>query len=535
MKTTALLLVLLFLAAPCALAAARIVVDDQDKAPTISGKIGDEAFSSAIRLTADESVPALTFLASDLKSDDGALVIPRGQVALASGDSVKLAAGVPIDVRIKITGVKVPGIYHGTVAFWQNSTLQLKIALTVIAKAPPKLTTRKGTDEIKLQSVNCSWDCGMARWLLPQGVFVSKYPLTFDNDSLGPVLVRGSDANAIGEQSRYPLTIKQLELDVHQSYPVTPVLTIPLNVHWSEIPADHYTGDVQLLLTDLDTRIKLPLDLSVRRGPGVAILMLLFGIALGRLVKYMKDKGGPQSDLLWQLNQLEARIAHEVTPADRDLLLPMIQPVKTQIYQMELEAAKTSLANIRNRLEVLKRIEQVEQFLQGKDPGEQTVAQVQDLIAQARQQVEASMDQQAAQTMASIEQALSRGAEASMRGSGGQPDQDMVNAAEQARAAKQYAGQALRAPAPVGFATARKYLGRITGVSQEIMAEATLWIGRPLLYIVLIVFLVYLGLEQLYIKNPTFGASPLADYAGLLFWAMSSDVASRTLSNIRGI
>jgi hypothetical protein len=443
-----------------------------------------------------------------------------------------LTSGVPADVRIKVTGVKIPGVYHGTIEFWQKDPMVLKLPLTVVAIAPPKLTPRKGTDEIKIQSVNCSWDCSIAHLLLPDGMFISQYPLTFDNDSLGTVQVKGSDANAIGEQSHFPLTTKQLELGVHPSYPVAPVLTIPLTIHRAEIPADHYTGDVQFLLVDLDTRIKLPLDLNVRRGPGIALLVLLFGILLGRLVQYMKEKGGPQSQLLWQINLLEGQAANQLTSNDRNLLQPMIEQSRTQIYQMELDAAKGTIALVRSRLEVLKRIEQIEQFLAGRDQGHPVVEQVRNLIVQARQQIQNGGDQQAAQTMAQIEQILNQGAQAAMMG--GQPDQQMVNAAQQAHAAQQVAGQAVQGPAPVGFVAARRFLGRLTGLSQEIMAEATLWIARPLLYIILISFLVFLGLEQLYIKNATFGASPLLDYTGLLFWAMSSDVASRTLSNIRG-
>jgi hypothetical protein len=238
--------------------------------------------------------------------------------------------------------------------------------------------------------------------------------------------------------------------------------------------------------------------------------------------------------LLWQINLLEARTGTELTPGDRNLLGPMIEEARTQVYQMELDAAKGSVALVRGRLEVLKRIEQIEQLLAGRDPGRPVIGLVRDLIVKARQQVQNGADQQAAQTMAEIEQNLNQGAKAAMMGPGDQADQQLVNAAQQARAAQQIAGQAVQGPAPLGFVGTRKFLGRLTGLSQEIMAEATLWVARPLLYVTLIGVLVFLGLEQLFIKNPTFGASPFLDYTGLMFWAMSSDVASRTLSNIRG-
>jgi hypothetical protein len=40
----------------------------------------------------------------------------------------------------------------------------------------------------------------------------------------------------------------------------------------------------------------------------------------------------------------------------------------------------------------------------------------------------------------------------------------------------------------------------------------------------LAVSLVIVEITQLYLKNPIFGADPLADYFGLAVWEMSSDV-----------
>jgi hypothetical protein len=64
-------------------------------------------------------------------------------------------------------------------------------------------------------------------------------------------------------------------------------------------------------------------------------------------------------------------------------------------------------------------------------------------------------------------------------------------------------------------------------------AEVTLWLVRPLFYLLLIGALCALGMQQLYLKNATFGSDPFSDYFGILIWAMSSDVASRSLSSLK--
>ena len=59
--------------------------------------------------------------------------------------------------------------------------------------------------------------------------------------------------------------------------------------------------------------------------------------------------------------------------------------------------------------------------------------------------------------------------------------------------------------------------------------------GRALLAIALLIFLMFIGLETLYVKEgTTFGARSAFDYVALLLWGLSADVASRTLTTLRG-
>jgi hypothetical protein len=68
-----------------------------------------------------------------------------------------------------------------------------------------------------------------------------------------------------------------------------------------------------------------------------------------------------------------------------------------------------------------------------------------------------------------------------------------------------------------------------------IQAKGTLYVIRPLLYLVLVIFLAVVGLDTLYINSgATFGANPIGDYLGLVLWGLSADVAGRTLGNLTG-
>jgi hypothetical protein len=75
----------------------------------------------------------------------------------------------------------------------------------------------------------------------------------------------------------------------------------------------------------------------------------------------------------------------------------------------------------------------------------------------------------------------------------------------------------------------RTVLGWLSGIAPEAEALFILWIWRPLLYFGLVVSIIYLGLKQLYTANATFGANAFLDYVGLITWAMSADIVSRSI------
>ena len=78
-----------------------------------------------------------------------------------------------------------------------------------------------------------------------------------------------------------------------------------------------------------------------------------------------------------------------------------------------------------------------------------------------------------------------------------------------------------------------RILAWVTGAEDAFLAEVTLWLVRPLVFLLLVLALCAMGLQQLYLKNATFGSNPFSDYFGLFVWAISSDVASRSLSNLK--
>ena len=304
------------------------------------------------------------------------------------------------------------------------------------------------------------------------------------------------------------------------SLPIQSVYTIALAIKAPTPLPDHYTGDVQLRVTggtSGDPLLKIPLDVNVRTGPVWPISVLVIGSLLGRLVKYMKDKGGPQSDLLLHLYQLEGRMA--ASPADQELLRPMVESVKAWIYELKLDAAKSEIAAIENRWVLLGTLT--------ANAGAANVQGVLNDIERARILIASKRDQDASALVTEIEAAVQHVVAPPP------PPAAFALASAQAGTARAVAARVARSIAAPPTPWYVRALSRITGISEAVRAEVTLWLIRPIMYLLLVGLLLLVGMQRLYLKNPLFGSDPFSDYFGIVVWAMSSDVASRTLTTLK--
>ncbi|WP_392482776.1 hypothetical protein [Nostoc sp. C110] len=535
---TAALLILLICPAPAvAQTNVKIEVDAKDKPLEIKGWLGEEnALISNIRLTASGgSITAWTFLPSDLKRTEGDEVIGRQQVELIG--ERKLEEGLPKDFQVKLSGVKLPGTYQGQIEILlpsQKRSEALVIPLTVKAKARPALVPVKDSEQVQLQLVRCSWDCGLAHLLLPASAFQDQRLIYLDNPNQATVFLTSAEVILQGKQTNYQITKTEVEPPQSpQTLAANKIISLPLNWKRSQIPPDRYTGAVYLTMEGREGRLSIPVDLSMRTGPAIPILVLLVGIVLGRLFKYMQEKGIPQSDALAKVYEVENMIA-QVDQQDQEILSPMVNKVRNSVSQMDLETVNADLVKIKERLNCLTSLRKIEQQLKGmeQDPDVGGENGLLAKIGKARNLIKLENDEQAKELLQQIQQSiinLSNG----MMGGDKKPDPSLTAAANEAAAAiLAAAGQKTKSDR---FAWLRRLLIAIAGVSNELRAETTLWIVRPLLSLTLLVGLSLVGIRALYVeKGMTFGADPFSNYLELILWGLSADVASRSLSNLAG-
>jgi hypothetical protein len=285
----------------------------------------------------------------------------------------------------------------------------------------------------------------------------------------------------------------------------TPVFTLPISVNRSPssyaVP-NHYVGDVQLRAGGAEPIVKIPLEVNVRAGPLLALIVLVIGVFLGQAVKFMNTRGKDQSDLLSRFNRLEAHIS--LSPGDHQLLDAALDDVRLHIYEMRLDDAKTELSALEKRWNLLTAWRRFEATLQPR-ANEEAVSKI-------------LMDIQRGRTLIALKR-----------------DDDATTLANEVESAIVRLGPA---PPPIAHqfhvpAPAEPGLWRWDRLWPGFRAQLTLRVLRPLLALLLTAALVALGLSQLYLKNATFGSDPFMDYFGLLVWGMSSDVAGRTLASLK--
>lgn len=358
-----------------------------------------------------------------------------------------------------MSGIEIPGEYQGQIQLMlpgQTITQAVSIKLKVTALAKPTLVALPGSEQVKLRLVQCQGlDCNLAGLFLPASAFLDRYELQFDNPSQSDVTITDAKVVGRGEFTGYPLTLSQLGL------PATPYVlpagktgSITVTLNRDLIPPDHYAGTVYLTMQGRSEHLTFPVDLNMRTGPFWAIVLLLIGIVLGRLFKYLQERSQPPSEALEAANQLEYRVK-QAHPDDQKTL-------------------------------------------------------------------EGQADDRITQTVQPAEDASSAAAAA---------DQAESDAAAVATPA-----EPLPTAKSVWLLRIKGWLLGLSGSSGQIKAETTPWIVRPLLYFALLIGLLVVGLNALYIdKGLTFGANPLTDYFALVFWGLSADVASRTLSNLQSL
>jgi hypothetical protein len=504
-------------------AAQQIEVAAVDTPLVISGWKGDSrGLVGDILLTArGGSVSEFYLLASELRDSSGEAAIGRDQVQLVEpATERRLDRNVPRNFRVRVDGADLPGTYRGTLEIRPAGPARdasLILPVKVLVRVRPAVTGVP-SDTLKVQLARCGLTCSLVRPLLPAGWLQDTLRMYFENLAPGAVAITAASIVAKGEKTGYRPSAADIVLAEQGdlSFASNRVSVLTLVVDRRHIPPDRYTGVLSLALDGAEQPKRITLDLSLRDGPMLPLFMLALGVLLGRLVKYMQEGGQAQSTALGEVRRVEARLA-DADPADATALRPMLQQVRQAVYDRQLTSVHEDLNAIGGRQRKLTQLRALEFDLQRKGPLPPAIG---NRIQQARTLLANEQDDAADKELEGIRQDIVAGAAAR-----GAPAGFPVS-------------KALGAVQPGATSMWRGFvrmLNVLSGHANQFGAEATYWLARPLLWLLLLFSLVAVGFGSLYLeKGVTFGAEPFSDYFGLLIWGLSADVISRGLTNLQG-
>jgi hypothetical protein len=448
--------------------------------------------------------------------------------------------------------VFLPLVFLQAPAFAQTDSAPLPSESSVIIapkstdstkKETPVLLPLNGREQINLKLVNCNkslfLDCGLARLILPGAAFTETYDLRLDNPTNSEVKILKSIVYADGSSSNAQLSDQEsrkvFTLDIRKSLSPNEITILPITINHSLMYPDQYNGSVILIIKDRKDRLSFPINLSVRSGPLLPLFILFLGVVLGRLLKYMQERGEPQAKVLEEVYRLQADIAGaKLEDRDKQLLIDMSKDAQALVVREKLDIAPAQIQTIRDRLDILVKLQSLEEQLVSQATTFPTDIDTFTVdIRKARLYIAQKEDLKAKEILEKIYTNMN---EVGGKAAGEDPG---------IRGMKQALVDAASATSRIGTASSvttlkksisgfKMFMITLSGVSDQVRAEATFWIVRPILSVVILVGLSFVGMGSLYVEKPTFGANPFADYLGLIIWGMSADFASRKLVDPKG-
>lgn len=507
----------------------RLTVAGEDNPLVIRERLDGQtnSFSGNVRLTVTGGDAAdLRLLPSDLQHDSLTnLRIDRSYVTIPAG--VNLSAGQPRDVRVTVNNLNRPGVYRGILKFLLPGQLEpdaLVIPIEIHLDATPQVVPV--TPTLSWQVVRCShWlDCQMATWFLPASVLQDDWEVWLDNQTAEAVEVIDGVTVLRGLRGGHTARADDVILAVPQTLPANEVEPIAVTINRQRLAPDNYQGTLRFKLATQDEPVLVTTNIDVRQGPFWALIVVLLGILLGRLVRDMeRPTAQAQVNLMPDYRRLRA-VANDLKEAEarvdalgqldafkqrldngketEEVLSPVLEAIAARIrFYVSLEALADSMnARLKGRL--------AEQF------------------AAARKAASDGRQSDAEQVYAAIKKAIEADAE------DGSLSDEPRETFEKELAALQESMMGLATAVQVRTTSfSLRLLAWLSGI--RLNADIRFWIVRPLLSLTLLVLLVLWGMQQLYVTaGATFGAAGIYDYTGLLLWGLTADVVSRSLSNL---
>lgn len=175
--------------------------------------------------------------------------------------------------------------------------------------------------------------------------------------------------------------------------------------------------------------------------------------------------------------------------------------VRRQVHRERLDKVVGNLDLIEARLQMLTELRSMDRQLQNKTDDKARVARAK--IKECRVYVEQKNDVKTKELLEQVRTILADlNSELTEKNA---PDTQIASSAAKAVTLDEAFASAMKAQKaqthPTKKQRGKAWLVELAGLSEEVRAEATMWLLRPLLYLVLLILLIILGLTSLYVDR----------------------------------
>ncbi len=516
------------------------ILKTADNSPTrFSVLIEDGAASlnDFIRLT---STTGGTFVAKvgALRDESTGKTIPADRISLLQ-TSFSIAPGDTEALGIEISGIDHAGLFTGQLFIsHQEDSCHLIIPLELAVAKAGQVSVLEPDRNLEVKFVSPSWLNG----LIPRKIRQQGLNFRVENTGDLPVEIEGFTLSLKGNETQQVLSEKDFTW-AEEENTIAPqkIQTIELPLASEvKLEADQYNGFLRLYFKGALKPMTLPVTLYTRIGVTGAILALLLGIMVGRMMKDVNN-AQDQMEVMERFIPLRARVEQISDQSTKAVIKAEMDEIEAKINKVKDAASREEVEQILNAQE--RKIGQLEQFFallastmarvkqEEIDPATFN-KEVLPKFGILRTAILEGKEEESKKALEDLKVAIDElysGSRDVFNNRGGvEIDPEMTKILETLEGKGR---EITTAPLTTGQKIekwALRILNFIAGV--KVTARVRFGLFRPLVSLATFLVIVLLGFQEIYVNGgDTFGVEGIYDYLKLFLWGVVSDVFSRTL------
>jgi hypothetical protein len=497
----------------------RIEIDSEDTPLEIDARLGEEtSFSDSILLhSTGDKIEGVTLIASRLKTDDAEVTLPPTSVKLSGVDAIP--ADTYVTATIKVEGVTKPGLYLGSFTLLPQGQTPANgtfVLLTVNVKGTPHLDPIQGSaSELAMKITRCHM-CGAAK-LIVSNAGDDEATLRFQQPDRVNVILGTPELFVEGEKRNVHVT-DAIRITTQKS--PSGVVEVVADVTALKLPADKYSGTLRIPIKDAATPLNIPVTITVKDGVLGALLALLLGLLIARLLQ-AQGRWGERMKALDAIAAARARAESEV-PNDAYRVEAKFAQLDAAARRGDVAVVPDAIKAINARIDVLAETRKIQQAF----------PDLASSLEQVRDLVEGEQDDAAKSALAKIKTEIAN------RQPGPRKESAIVATAvaiQQSQTAQQHVQRYASRWTDRYRVAFRSTIYFLAGIEDWTAARADrdlYIIGRIAVGLITFAIVAFVALKALYINgSDTFGVDGFYDYAAVVIGGSTAAVTQRVTAN----